>query len=61
MEMLFTLLIHLLVLTIILYLVFQYLIPMIPDGFIQRIVQIIAVLIAIISLLRYIPGVPWKI
>jgi hypothetical protein len=56
MGLLFALLIHIIVLSVILYLVFQYLIPMLPDAVLQRIVTILVVLIAILSFLRYLPA-----
>ena len=54
--MLVTLLVHLLILCLVLYLIFNYLLPLIPDATIQTILKIIVILLAIVSLLRYIPG-----
>lgn len=50
------LLIHILILALVLYIVFKYLLPMIPDSTIRTIVMIIVVLMAISSLLRFLPG-----
>lgn len=62
MSLLVSLLVHVLVLVLILYLIFQYLLPMIPDATVRMFLTIIVVLIAIVSLLGYIPGWPyWRV
>ena len=50
------LLIHILIIALVLYIVFKYLLPLIPDSTIRTIVMIIVVLMAISSLLRFLPG-----
>lgn len=62
MGLLIGLLVHILILAVILYLIFNYLLPLIPDATLRLFVQIIVVLIAILSFLRYLPapyGLPW--